>query len=63
MVKGRLGEAVAAAIAVLRQWGIECLRRDTVPGRGDLTGPAALEIHAYETGRPFALGKPPCDTR
>jgi hydrogenase maturation protease len=48
-VKARLGDAVAMAIAQLREWGFEPRQRRTPS-----VGSDALAMAAYETGRPSA---------
>ncbi len=48
-VKTRLGDAVAMAIAQLREWGFEPRQRRTPS-----VGSDALAMAAYETGRPSA---------
>jgi hydrogenase maturation protease len=48
-VKARLGDAVALAIAQLREWGFEPRQRRTPS-----VGSDALAMAAYETGRPSA---------
>ena len=49
-VKARLGEAVALAVAALRDWGFAPQRRVEKVGAGD----TALSMSAYEAGRPSA---------
>ena len=49
-VKARLHEAVAMAVAQLRDWGFAIERRAMKVGAGD----TALTMAAYETGRPSA---------
>mgnify|MGYP001815670068 CR=1 FL=1 len=52
VVRDRVDEAVAAAIAVLRRWGIEPEPRSTGLAPRERVGPGALNIDDYETGRP-----------
>ncbi|WP_310452339.1 HyaD/HybD family hydrogenase maturation endopeptidase [Sulfuritalea sp.] len=49
-VKARLDEAVALAVAALRDWGFAPQRRVEKVGAGD----TALSMSAYEAGRPSA---------
>jgi hydrogenase maturation protease len=50
LVRARLDEAVALAVAELAAWGIAAVPRTEPPGEALAAG--ALAIHAYETGRP-----------
>ncbi len=50
VIKARLAEAVALAVAQLREWGFEPAPRDVKVGAGD----TALTMGAYEAGRPSA---------
>jgi hydrogenase maturation protease len=52
VVRARVPEAVALAVRVLRDWGIEAVRRSAPPEDGELLGPGQLDIAAYELGRP-----------
>ncbi|HEX7436732.1 MAG TPA: HyaD/HybD family hydrogenase maturation endopeptidase [Caldimonas sp.] len=52
LVRARLDEAVALALAELFAWGIEAVPRAEAPD--EPLGAAALAIHAYEAGRPSA---------
>ncbi|MGL6110504.1 MAG: HyaD/HybD family hydrogenase maturation endopeptidase [Rubrivivax sp.] len=49
-VRARLDEAVELAVAELRAWGIEAVRRDAPPE--EALSPGALALHDYEAGRP-----------
>ncbi len=51
-VKARLPEALAAGLAILRDWGIDYRKRDKPLAKTELTGPGAINIDDYETGRP-----------
>lgn len=51
-VKARIPEALALALDVLREWGVEIRERESSPGAADATGPVAMNIHDYEAGRP-----------
>ena len=51
-VKGRVPEAVAAAVKVLGDWGIQAERRTEPPGADERVGPGELDMTAYESGRP-----------
>jgi hydrogenase maturation protease len=50
VVKARLDDAVAMAVAQLRDWGFACAPRESEVGAGD----TALTMAAYEAGRPSA---------
>lgn len=50
VVKARLDDAVAMAVAQLRHWGHAVERRESKVGAGD----TALTMDAYEAGRPSA---------
>ncbi|MBK8759015.1 MAG: HyaD/HybD family hydrogenase maturation endopeptidase [Sulfuritalea sp.] len=50
VVKARLGDAVAMAVAALRDWGFAVSPRDSEVGAGG----TALGMSAYEAGRPSA---------
>jgi len=50
VVKARLDDAVAMAVAALRDWGFEVVQRESRVG-ADAT---ALDMSAYEAGRPSA---------
>jgi hydrogenase maturation protease len=50
VVKARLAEAVAMAVAQLREWGFELAPRDVKVSAGD----TALGMGSYEAGRPSA---------
>ena len=52
VVRNRVDEAVAAAIAVLDRWGIEPESRSAGLAPRERVGPGALNIDDYETGRP-----------
>ena len=54
VVRERVPEAVAQAIDVLRQWGIEPAPRTGGLAEGDRVGPGELNITDYEAGRPVA---------
>ena len=56
-VRGRIGEAVDVACAVLREWGVEPILRDEPLAGADLIGPGALDMRDYELGRPAIGGK------
>ena len=51
VVKDRIPEAVAAAIAVLRDWGVKAEKRLEPMDPGERIAPDELEIDAYEHGR------------
>jgi len=51
-VKARIPEAVGYAIDILHEWGIETEKREQPPETAELIGPDALEMTAYELGRP-----------
>jgi hydrogenase maturation protease len=50
LVRARLDEVVALAVAELRSWGIEAVLRDAPPD--EPLSPGALAMHAYESERP-----------
>jgi hydrogenase maturation protease len=52
VVKGRIPEAVAAAVAILEDWGIAVERRAQPLASGELISPEPLDIDAYEAGHP-----------
>ncbi len=52
LVRGRLDEAVALALAELAAWGVRAVARDGPPP--DALNAAPLALHAYEGGRPSA---------
>ncbi len=54
VVRERVPKAVALAVDVLRQWGIEPAPRTGGLAEGDRVGPGELNINDYETGRPVA---------
>lgn len=51
VVKDRIPEAVAAAIAVLRDWGVKAEKRLEPMDPSERIAPDELEIEAYEQGR------------
>jgi hydrogenase maturation protease len=51
-VKARIPEAVGYAIDILHEWGIETVKRERPPEGDEQISPAALEMTAYELGRP-----------
>lgn len=51
-VKAQLEPAIATALGVLGEWGIEIENRPGAPTDTDLIGPNALDISDYESGRP-----------
>jgi hydrogenase maturation protease len=51
-VKGRIPEALAAAIEVLRSWGVEAVPRSEPLSPEERVAPDELQIGAYERGRP-----------
>jgi hydrogenase maturation protease len=51
-VRARLDEAVELAVAELRSWGVEPVRRVAAPD--DPLAPDALALDVYEAGRPSA---------
>ena len=55
-VRSQIEPAVELACRVLNDWGVDCVERARRPRRGDLTGPDALDIDAYEKGRPVLGG-------
>ena len=56
-VRSQIEPAVALACRVLNDWGVDCVERARRPRGGDLTGPDALDIDAYEKGRPVLGGE------
>ena len=56
-VKAQVEPAVALACRVLADWGVDCVERAGRTEGLDLTGPGALEIDAYEKGRPVLDGE------
>jgi hydrogenase maturation protease len=52
VVRARLDEAVALAVAELAAWGVTAEPRDEPSG--EALSPAALALHDYEAGRPSA---------
>lgn len=51
-VKARIPDAVGFAVDILREWGIETEKRKQPPELADQISPDALEMTAYELGRP-----------
>ncbi len=51
-VKARIPDAVGRAIDILSEWGVCAVRRDRQIETPELIGPQAMEMTAYETGRP-----------
>jgi len=51
-VKNKVPEAVAAAVTVLRAWGIEPQRRTEPLAPEDRVGPGELDMSSYENERP-----------
>ncbi|MGI9265717.1 MAG: HyaD/HybD family hydrogenase maturation endopeptidase [Gammaproteobacteria bacterium] len=51
-VKARIPEAVDFAIDILKEWGIAIKKREHPPELADQISPDALEMTAYELGRP-----------
>ncbi len=51
-VRAQIEPALALALDVLAQWGVPVTERFLPPAVEDLTGPRALDIGAYEAGRP-----------
>ncbi|MEJ2484014.1 MAG: HyaD/HybD family hydrogenase maturation endopeptidase [Gemmatimonadota bacterium] len=51
-VKARLPQALAEGLRILQEWGIEYRKRDKPLAKTDLTGPDAINMEDYETGRP-----------
>jgi hydrogenase maturation protease len=56
VVRARIPEAVALAVRVLREWGVEPVARPECPGAKDRLGPDALNLSAYELGNPRITG-------
>jgi len=50
-IKAKVPEAVAAAITVLRAWGIEPEHRTEPPGADERVGPGELDMAVYESTR------------
>jgi hydrogenase maturation protease len=51
-IKARIPEALDLALEVLREWGVTARARRSAPGPGEATGPVAIDLPAYELGRP-----------
>lgn len=51
-VKARIPEAIQLGLDVLAQWGIQPSRREKRLRAGEEIGPLALDMDAYELGRP-----------
>lgn len=51
-IRARIPEAIEVAVAVLREWGIEAVRRDDAAGALDALNASQIDINAYEQGRP-----------
>jgi hydrogenase maturation protease len=51
-VKARIPDAVGFAVDILREWGIETEKRKQPPELAEQISPDALEMTAYELGRP-----------
>jgi len=51
-VKGRLPEAIEAAVTVLRAWGVEPIPRSEPLSPDERVAPGELEMDVYESGRP-----------
>lgn len=51
-VKARIPDAVGFAVDILHEWGIETEKRKQPPELADQISPDALEMTAYELGRP-----------
>jgi hydrogenase maturation protease len=56
VVRARIPEAVALAVRVLREWGIEPTPRPGEPGAEERLGPDALDMSSYELGNPRTTG-------
>jgi hydrogenase maturation protease len=55
-VRAQLEPALRLGLQILGDWGIEFAGRQAPLGPGEQTGPGALEIAGYESGRPYACG-------
>ena len=51
-VKPRIPEAIDLALQVLEEWGVTAVERCVPLPAGEGTGPSAVEMNAYELGRP-----------
>jgi hydrogenase maturation protease len=51
-VKARIPDAVDRALAVLDEWGVGWRRRERPLSGTELTGPDAMDMGRYESGRP-----------
>ncbi|MDX1500264.1 MAG: HyaD/HybD family hydrogenase maturation endopeptidase [Woeseiaceae bacterium] len=51
-VRAQIEPALGLALAALAHWGVAVTERPRPPAVEDLTGPGALDIGAYEAGRP-----------
>lgn len=54
-VRARIPEAVALAVSVLTEWGVEAIERSSPVSAEDSTGPAAVNICPYEDDRPVPV--------
>ncbi len=51
-VRAQIAPALGLALDVLASWGVAVTERPAQSAATDLTGPGALDIRAYEAGRP-----------
>ena len=57
-VKARIPEAIRLALGILAEWGIEPAPRKHSLSMSEAIGPSALDIDAYELGRPSLRTSP-----
>jgi len=51
-IRARIPTAITLGIELLREWGIAADQREQPLSPSELIGPNALEMAAYESGRP-----------
>lgn len=51
-VRPRIPEAIALAVQVLEEWGVTAVERCVPLHAEEFTGPGAVDMNAYELGRP-----------
>jgi hydrogenase maturation protease len=56
-VRAQIEPAITLACGVLTDWGVDGVKRARRLRHVDLTGPGALDIDAYEKGRPVLSGE------
>ncbi len=57
-VKAQIDAAIDASLKILDDWGVVYAPRGDAESATERVGPAAIDIHDYEQGRPLITGKP-----